>query len=64
MNWGFNLGVKTVKKIKESKLDFCDFGLIWLIFSKIWKIEKLGNEIKSKLFNPYIFVKRMKWARK
>ena len=63
MNWGFNLGVKTVKK-KESKLDFWDFGLIWLIFSKIWKIEKLVNEIKSKLFISYIFVKRMKWARK
>ena len=64
MNWGFILAFKKVKKMKESKLDFRHFGRNWLIFTKIWKIEKLGNEIKPKLFNPYIFVNKIKWARK
>ena len=64
MNWGFNLEFKKVEKRKESKLDIWHFGRKWLIFTKIWKIDKLGNETKPKLFNPYIFVKRIKWARK
>ena len=64
MNWGIKLALKKIKKSKESKLDFWDFGRNWLIFSEIWKIEELGNEIKPKVFNTYIFVKRIKWARK
>ena len=61
---GHQTGVKKVKKSKESKLNFGDFGRNWLIFSEIWKIEELGNEIKPKVFNTYIFVKSIKWARK
>ena len=61
---GHQPGVKKVKNSKESKLEIWDFGWNWLIFNKIWKIKKLGNEIKPKLFNPSIFVKRIKWARK
>ena len=64
MNWGINLALKKVKNLKESKLEIWDFGWNWHIFNKIWKIKKLGNEIKPKLFNPSIFVKRIKWARK
>ena len=64
MNWGINLALKKVKKVKEEKLDFWQFGWNLPIFSKVWKIGKLGNEVKPKLFNLYIFVKRIKWARK
>ena len=64
MNWGINLAFKKVKILKESKLEILDFGWNWLIFNKIWKIKTLGNEIKLKLFNPSIFVKKIKWARK
>ena len=57
-------GVKKVENLKESKLEFWDFGWNCLIFNKIWKIEKLGDEMKPKFFNLPIFVKRNKWARK
>ena len=63
-SWSSTFSSLSWKNLKESKLEFWDFGWNCLIFNKIWKIEKLGDEIKPKFFNPSIFVKRNKWARK
>ena len=60
MNWGIKLALKKLKNQRNQNSIFEILAGIGLFSAKIWKIEKLGNEIKPKAFNTYIFVKKIK----